>query len=297
LESLEEWLTQPEGLAARLRALRVQAGLSGKALADANSWAQSKVSRIETGQQLPSPEDIRAWARTCAADDEIVRELLGQVQEARIAHATFRGRMRRGQAQVQKSYSDLAAGASLIRHFETVYVPGPLQIPAYARRVLTEMIPLHGLEIDDVDAAVHERMARAQMLYEPSKRWEFLLAEPVLRWLLPGPAVMRAQLDRLQSVIGLERIRFGIVPMGVELATTPQNTVEVYVGSETVAVAETYIGETWHRDDEAAAYNRAIDRQWEDAVEGDAARQLIAAAIAQLRERYPEGAMTDGGRA
>jgi hypothetical protein len=147
------------------------------------------------------------------------------------------------------------------------------------------MIPLHGLEIDDVDAAVQERMARAQMLYDPSKRWEFLLAEPVLRWLLPAPAVMRAQLDRLQSIIGLERIRFGIVPMGVELATTPQNTVEIYGDSEMVAVAETFIGETWHRGEEAAAYARAVDRQWGDAVEGDAARELIAAAAASLRER------------
>lgn len=284
MESIEEWLTQPEGLATRLRALRVQAGLSGKQLADANGWAQSKVSRIENGQQMPSPDDIRAWAGGTGADEETVRQLLANREEARIAHATFPRRMRRGQASVQKTYSDLVTGARLIRHLETVYVPGPLQIPDYARRVLTEMISLHDLEIDDVDAAVQERMARAQMLYDPSKRWEFLLAEPVLRWLLPAPAVMRAQLDRLQGVIGLDRIRIGIVPMGVELATTPQNSVQVYVADEPVAVAETYIGETWHRGDEATAYMRAIDRQWEDAVEGDDARRLIALAARDLQK-------------
>lgn len=173
---------------------------------------------------------------------------------------------------------------NLIRHLETVYVPGPLQIPDYARRVLTEMISLHDLEIDDVEAAVQERMARAQMLYDPAKRWEFLIAEPVLRWLLPTPSVMRAQLDRRQGVIGLERIRLGIVPMGVELTTTPQNSVQVYVADEPVAVAETYIGETWHRGDEAKAYMRAIDRQWEDAVEGDAVRRLIALAASDLQK-------------
>jgi transcriptional regulator with XRE-family HTH domain len=284
VESIEEWLTQPEGLATRLRALRVQAGLSGKQLADASGWAQSKVSRIENGQQMPSPDDIRAWANGTGADEETVRQLLGNREEARIAHATFPRRMRRGQARVQKTYSELVAGARLIRHLETVYVPGPLQIPDYARRVLTEMITLHDLEIDDVDAAVQERMARAQMLYDPSKQWEFLLAEPVLRWLLPAPAVMRGQLDRLQGIIGLERIRLGIVPMGVELATTPQNAVQVYVADEPVAVVETYIGETWHRGDEAAAYMRAIDRQWEDAVEGDEARQLIARAAHDLQK-------------
>ena len=282
MESLEEWLTQPEGLATRLRVLRVQAGLSGKDLADANNWAQSKVSRIENGQQMPSPEDVEAWAQACGASAEAVRDLLHAREDARIAHATFKSRMRRGQARVQHSYSELVRTSSLIRHFETVYVPGPLQVPDYARRVLTEMISLHDLEIDDVDAAVGERMLRAQMLYDPAKRFEFLLAEPVLRWLICPPAVMRAQLDRLQTVIGLEQVRFGIVPMGVQIATTPQNSFQVYVGKEAVAVTETFIGETWHRDDQAAAYGRALDRLWKDAVEGDAARRLITSASQAL---------------
>jgi len=285
VESLEEWLTQPGGLATRLRDLRTRAGLSGKQLADANSWAQSKVSRIERGQQMPSPGDVRAWAEAAGADDETLRDLLAKREEARIAHATFRDRMRRGQAAVQHSYTEIAASSRLIRHFETTFIPGPLQIPDYARRILTEMIALHDLEIDDVDAAVQERMARGQMLYDPAKRWEFLLTESVLRWVLAAPAVMREQLDRLQTVIGLERVRFGIIPMGVELATAPQNTVELYETPEgLIAVAETYIGETWHRDDEAAAYARALDRQWEDAVEGDAARGLIVRARDALNE-------------
>jgi len=282
VESLEEWLTKPEGVATRLRALRVQAGLSGKDLADANGWAQSKVSRIENGQQMPSAEDIQAWGRTSNADEETVRDLLRKREEARVAHATFRGRMRRGQARVQKSYNDLVRASHLIRHFETVYVPGLLQVPEYARRVFTEMVSLHDLEIDDVDAAVEERLQRQQMLYDSSKRFEFLLAEPVLRWLLCPPAVMRAQLDRLQTVIGLERIRFGIVPMGAQLATTPQNSFQLYVGKDAVAVTETFIGETWHRGGEAEAYGRALDRQWKDAVEGERARELIVRAVQAL---------------
>ena len=48
-------------------------------------------------------------------------------------------------------------------------------------------------------------------------------------------------------------------------------------------MTETFIGETWHRGDEAAAYMRAIDRQWEDAVEGDDARRLIALAASDLQ--------------
>lgn len=284
MQSLEEWLTQPEGVATRLRALRAQAGLSGKELADATGWAQSKVSRIEGGKQLPSPEDIVAWVRACGADESITPGLLRQQEEARVAkQTTFSERMRRGQAKVQEDYTSLAASATRIRHFEMSFVPGPLQIPGYTKRVLTEMVSLHELEIDDVDAAVQERMQRAAMLYDPGKRWEFLLAEPVLRWLLPAPDVMREQLDRLQSVIGLDRVRFGIVPMGAHLATTPQNTVELYyTPGGIIGITETFIGETWHREDEAAKYARALDLQWEDAAEGDTARELILRAIRSL---------------
>lgn len=287
MKSIEEWLTQPGQIAGRLRALRARAALSGKQLAEANGWAQSKVSRIENGQQMPSPADVRAWAAACGADPDETESLLRAQDEARIEHATFSDRMRRGQAKTQQTYNDLVASSSLITHFETVYVPGLLQVPEYARRVLTEMVTLHGLEIDDVDAALATRLQRQQMLYDPGKNFEFLLAEPVLRWLLVPAPVMRSQLDRLQTVIGLECVRFGIVPMGAELVITPQNSVQIYAGDETVAVAETFIGETWHRGDEAAAYERAIARLWEDAVEGDRARDLILRAAQALSGDRP----------
>jgi transcriptional regulator with XRE-family HTH domain len=284
VDTLKDWLTRPEGLATRLRTLRVQAGLSGEDLARAatpNGWAQSKVSRIENGNQIPSVDDILAWVRACGAGEDVVPELLQARDEAKVATVTFRARMRQGQAPVQGDYNALVESSTLIRHLETVYVPGLLQIRGYAERVLTEMITLHELEIDDVAAAVAARMERQRWLYS-DKRFEFLLAEPVLRWVLPAPEVMRAQLDRLQTIIGLPNIRFGIIPMGVPLATTPQNSVQTYAGDNVLAVAETYIGETMHRGDEAAKYQRAIDLQWADAVEGDRARELITQAARAL---------------
>lgn len=282
MESLEEWLTQPEGLAGRLRALRAQAKLTGKALADAHGWQQSKVSRIENGKQMPSDDDLEAWVETCGADRSIITELRQLRDQAQIAHASFPSRMRNGQKTVQEDYNQLVKDSHLIRHFETVYVPGLLQVPAYAHRVLSEMVTLQELGVDDVDDAVATRMQRQQMLYDPNKSFEFLLAEPVLRWLLCPPAVMRSQLDRLQTVIGLDRIRFGILPMGVELRTTPQNSFQIYVADEPVAVFETFAGEEWRRSAAADKFGRALDLLWEEAVTGERARELILAAARAL---------------
>ena len=281
MESLQEWLNQPDGLARRLLELRARAEMTGKAVADANGWAPSKVSRIENGKQMPSEDDVRAWVATCRAPAETVEELLALRNEAHTTHMAFRSRMRQGQQRVQEDYNNLVENSTMVRHFETVFMPGLLQVPAYARRVLTEMDALHG-SIGDVEEAVQTRMRRQQAIYDTSKRFEFLIAEPVLRWLLCPPEVMREQLDRLQTVIGLDRIRFGILPFGVELETTPQNGFQVYVMEQTLVVVETFEGENAYRDEKAAHHERLLDAMWEEAVTGDRARELIVAAARDL---------------
>jgi transcriptional regulator with XRE-family HTH domain len=276
---IEEWLTEPDGLADRLRALRTQAGLSGKELAEAAGWHPSKVSRIENGKQSPSPADLDTWARLAGADVAAVQDLMRILSEVQTTHRDWKRRMRRGQSGVQAAYNQLVQDAAVIRHFETVYVPGLLQTAEYARAVLSEMVRLHGLDVQDVEPAVTTRLQRQRYLYDHSKRFEFLLAEPVLRWLICPPTAMRGQLDRLQTIVGLPNVRFGVVPMGVELPTSPQNAFQMY---DDLALAETFIGETSHRDDDAEKYGRVMDLLWAEAVTGEEARRLIVRAAEEI---------------
>jgi transcriptional regulator with XRE-family HTH domain len=271
-------------LANDLRALRVKSGLASKALATAAGWQPSKVSRIESGEQLPAADDITTWLRVTGAPSgrtHRVLALLRAAQEVRRSERLWKRRMRQGQATVQAGYNELVERARQIRHFETVYIPGLLQTPDYARRVLDEMVALQGLEVADVDEAVAVRMQRQAFLYDRSKHFEFLLAEPVIRWLLCPAEVMRAQIDRLQTVLGLPNVRFGILPMGVVLATAPQNSFQLY---DDLACVETFVGETRHAGDEGAAYANALDRLWNDAAEGDRARSLLVRAANDLAE-------------
>jgi len=271
-----EWLTQPGGLAERLGTLRDAAGLTGKQLADALGWAPSKVSRIEKGRQTPSAVDLDAWTRACNAPAAAERELLTLLEEYQAAHRDWKRRLRLGQAGTQAGYNELVRQSTLIRHFETAYVPGPLQTRAYAQRVLEESARLHGLEVDDLQASVDTRLLRGQWLYDTEKRFEFLLAEPVLRWRLCSRDVMREQLDRLQTVVDLSNIRFGILPMDVELTTTPQNNFVMY---DDLVVVETFVGEREHRGEEAERYAAVMDLLWSEARTGREARHLIVKAV------------------
>lgn len=61
-----------EALGARLRGFRKDAGFaSGRALARALEWQESKVSRLENGKQNAGDEDIRAWCVATGQEEHI----------------------------------------------------------------------------------------------------------------------------------------------------------------------------------------------------------------------------------
>nr|WP_275941477.1 helix-turn-helix transcriptional regulator [Planosporangium mesophilum] len=268
-------MTQPGGLADRLRNLRTAAGMAGKDLAEMLGWAPSKVSRLENGRQMPSTEDIAVWAQATRAGDEDAEDLRLLLNDAQTVHRDWRRRMSRGQVAVQKDYNDLVANSTRIRYFETTWIPGFLQIPDYARRAFAEMVDLHDLAVGDVEAAVTTRLERQQALYDTTKQFELMITEPVLGWMPIPPAVMRAQLDRLQTAIDLPNVRFGIVPLRRPLSRIPQNSFQLY---DNYGVVETFVGETECGPEDVEKYHRVMDQLWEEAVTGSEARRLIVAA-------------------
>lgn len=222
---------------------------------------------------------MAAWAAACRlgrAESADLRRLRRRVE---VVHRDWRRRLRRGQAGVQADYNQLVAGASLVRHFETAWFPGLVQTAAYARHVFREQVALHALEVHDEDEAVAVRLARRRHLYDPAKRFEFLLAEPVLRWRVCPADVLRGQLAELQLIRELPNVRFGVLPLDRALATTPLNGFQLYDG---VAVTETFTGEIVFRSRAAAVYTKIMERLWRDAALGLEAHRLIAAAMAAV---------------
>lgn len=274
---VSEWLTRPEGLATRLRILREQAGMSGRQFAAASGWHPTRVTKLERGNQMPSVDDLRVWVDVTEATGQL-DDLIGVLAEARSQQVSFQHRMRHGQEAVQRDHTRMVRQASLIRAVEVAYVPGMLQLPEYTQVVLAEMVELHGLTTDDVDKAALERQQRQEFLYDRAKRFEFILTEGVLRF--RGPDVMVPQLDRLAQASRLPNVRLGVIPFGLDLATTPQNRFDAY---DELVVVETYDGERALEGDDAAFHLRVFGRLWDDAAEGDDARALIVRAADALR--------------
>ncbi|PSK65002.1 hypothetical protein B0E53_03040 [Micromonospora sp. MH33] len=281
MDSIEDWLRRPGGLAGHLRELRRGAQLTGAEMARRLGWTQSKVSKIETGKQMPSDEDLSGWLATCHASEASQATLLALLHEAQGLHQEWRQQVRLGQSTIQRNYDQLVSKATRIRNAEIVYVPGLLQTPGYARSRIEEGVRLHGADPDEVESATARRMLRQQVLYDTSKKFEFIVFEAALRVLLCPPLDMLAQLDRLTNVADLPHITLGIIPFGRQLSTAPQNSF-LLLGDD-LAVVETFIGEYMFHGEEAAAYSNVMDRLADDAVHGSEARKVIQRAMTELR--------------
>lgn len=185
--AIEERLTEPGGLANRLRTMRLTAGLSGVTLATRAGWAQSKVSRLENGRQMPTRSDVAAWVTACGADHGELEPLVALLAEIESDYQSWRRRQRHGQAAVQRGYAEMLAEATTVRYFETAFVPGLLQTRAYARSVMALLV-----EDAELDAAVSERARAQQALHDGGTAFKFLITEAVLHWWLCPPEAMRA---------------------------------------------------------------------------------------------------------
>lgn len=277
-----EWLNQPGGLAEHLIRMRRAAGLTGDQLATQLGWTRTKIPKLENGRQMPAETDIVAWAQACGQPDA-VPELLAMLSDAQTVHRQWRHKLRGGHATLQAEFDALVRGASRIRNFQIMLIPGLLQTPDYARYRALEAVRLHGTDEEQVEETVAARMRRQDVLYDTSKTFEFIITEAALRYLLCPPQVMLGQFDRLLGVLGLGHVSFGIISPGKELAIAPMAG---FLMADDVTVVETFTSGDTLRGDESAKYAEIADRLMAEAVTGDEARRLITLAARDLQEDH-----------
>ncbi|MBB5776239.1 helix-turn-helix domain-containing protein [Nonomuraea jabiensis] len=268
-----------EGLGRELREARKGSGYTGTALAELLGWPQSKVSKIETGRQTPTREDILAWTQATGRAGEAER-LLARLDVLETMYAEWRRQLGAGTSARQRQSISLEAAAKHIRAFETTVIPGLLQTPDYARHRLAQSIERHGLP-NDVDEGVRVRMQRQEVLYRPGKRLHFVLTEAALRYRLCPVEVMAGQLDRLVSLCAMRTVHVGVIGFDAELTESPKHGFWIF--DDKRVLVETIGAElTLTQPQEIALYGRVFDKLAATASYGAAARKLITCALDDL---------------
>lgn len=203
------------------------------------SWPPSKVSKIENGRQTPTDTDVRSW---CGATngEGVAESLLASLSALEMRHREWQRVLRAGLASAQQWVARDEARTQVFRSFQPTMVPGLLQTPDYARTRLSQAAHVWGKRTD-MDEAVSARMARQAILYQPVRKFHFVITESTLMNGLCSPEVMLVQIDRLMSLSMLPNVRLGIIPFETIFVIAPLHG--FWVMDDRLVAVETFSAE------------------------------------------------------
>lgn len=272
-----------EELGTRLRDLRKDAGLSGRALAAATGQHFTRVSKIEHGVQTPSDQDIQAWCLACGATDQIP-DLIAAARAVESVYRELRRQARAGMKRVLGPHTvTLYEQTELFRIYEHNVIPGLFQTADYAAAMLSFWMEFLDAP-NDLDAAVAARMERQHVIYQRDKRFDVVLEEQALRTWFGTAETQAGQLDRLLAITSLPGITLGIIPMMTE--RTAVGSAGFWIFDNSLAALETPTASIEvTRPQEIEMYARMFGQLQSAALYGRAARALITNTLAELSRR------------
>jgi transcriptional regulator with XRE-family HTH domain len=262
-------------LAAELRRLREQSGLTGDEVAARLGWSPAKISRVETARTMIQPPDLQALLD--------LYEVTGQFRD----RLTELGRASR-QRGWWDAYADmlgpeyatliaLEADAETVRWYAAQMVPGLLQTENYAREIIraTLLISPPG----EIERKVKVRMSRQRVVDD--MHLSVVLDEAALRRTVGGPEVMKQQLRHLVEVASRPNIELRVIAssVGAHPAVTGEFTILSFpeMGAPDVVFLEHMTSNLYvEREAEVFLYTLAFDKLIAQAMEPQESSRLIA---------------------
>jgi transcriptional regulator with XRE-family HTH domain len=272
-----------------LRTLRRSKKIRGVALAKRTGISQSKLSKIETGALVPSTEDLQNILTALNVPRSNMIELIERARALRTEYVSWRFGHRKGYAASQIDVAEIERLATRIRVFQVSVIPGLLQIPAYSRCVMDLSNVTHQT---DLERAVALRIQRQQILYEPGRKFEFLITEPAALSRFCDPVTVTQQLDRLRSLWEMPNVSIGFISGATALPQIPQNSFIIF-NTSTVTV-ETVTGEISTVDQrDIQLYEQIFDAFASIAVFGPEAEPILEAWKHKLTASNGSAALTN----
>ncbi len=199
-------------LGSQLRKLRETKGITREEAGYLIRASESKISRMELGRVSFKERDVVDLLGMYGVDDDGDRAAL--VALARDANSP--GWWHKYSDVLPDWFSvyvGLEEAASLLRVYEVQFVPGLLQTTGYTRAIVKR--GQAAAPAEEIERRVQLRAARQEMLAKPgAPRLWAVIDEAALRRPLGGPAVMRAQLERLIAATDEPGITVQVLPFG-----------------------------------------------------------------------------------
>lgn len=214
-------------LAAELRAVRAEAGLTHEQLAAKIGQSRAQISRLENGHVVDQ-NDVMTILEVLGIDGDRWTEIMTIAREA-----GERGwwESNRAMGDRQARCADLEAGATSIREFQMTFIPGLLQIPRFTR-ARAEADQLGGPVDYEADAVVEGRIGRQRMLRRPGgPSYEVIIDEVAVRRRAAPAEVVKEQMYNLTaSVNGSPNISVRVLPVSARIGdfAVPRSAFSIY---------------------------------------------------------------------
>ncbi len=260
----------------------MDAGLTGRGLAQLAGWDRTKVSKIEHGRTMPTPADIRVWCKQTNAVDQAA-DLIASLRAVEGMFVEWRRIERSGLKRAQEVVAPLFERTRRFRAYDSWLVPGLLQTTAYTKAILAATATRRGLP-DDVDGAVEVRMNRQHVLVEGDHTFAILIEAAVLYNGIGGARTMAEQLRHLLTVSKWPSVSLGVIPFQPDRALRPVEGFWIF-DDDRVNVELISGWLTLTQPKEIAMYTQVFESLSAMAVYGAEARALVTSAIQDLTTR------------
>jgi transcriptional regulator with XRE-family HTH domain len=292
-------VVQRARLTAELQKLRRDAGKTQEEVARALDWSASKLIRIEGGAVRLSTTDLQALLRHYGVTDE------DRISELSVL---ARGARERGWWDLYRddlddaysTYLGYELGASFVRSFSPLLIPGLLQTEEYARSLTIEYAPAPVAE-----TLIEVRMQRQDKILnrEDPPAQHYVIDEAVIRRRVGGQVdagIMPRQLAHLAELARHPEITVELIPFsqGAHFGMRGEFTV---LGFEGTAPAGVVYLENMQRpvtvtdSEEVASYLEAFDHLRQLTLREDETIRFINSVAQEMQAEAPE--TTDAGAA
>jgi transcriptional regulator with XRE-family HTH domain len=196
-------------LAAELRRLRAAAELTRDDVTARTGINAATLYRIEKAVTQPQKRTLLALLNLYDVQEQQRGEILALLQGA-----SDQGWLRPYHNELPEEYTayiSFEAEARAVRNYESLFIPGLLQTEAYARSVITGVLPMANTR--EVDQRVQARIERQTVLTKdnPLQLWA-ICDEAAVRRMVGGPKVMQEQLQHLRKVAAEPNVTLQIIP-------------------------------------------------------------------------------------
>ncbi|MCG0284628.1 MULTISPECIES: helix-turn-helix transcriptional regulator [unclassified Streptomyces] len=270
-------------LGAELRKLRLAAGASTQYAAGLLGLDRAKISNMEAGTRITSPERVRTLASNYDCSDGMYIDAL-----AAMADETQPGWWEQYRGTLPSGLLDIAElewHAKRLLTGQIVHLPGLLHTEEYARAVFDSGLPrMSRLE---VELRVKHRLDRQQVLEEPiSLPYIGYIHEAALRMQFGGRKVTRTQLDHLQVMSERDNITLRIIPASCAGFPGAGHALLYAEGPvpqlDTVQLDSTHGPEFLHADAQLAKFRAHLDWMDEHSLSPEESRELIHTGAREL---------------